>query len=83
MIRMTRLVEALRMLELEGEVSLAGRWLKLQGERATVYVAETSWGSGFYTWCDDPCERSVELYSDPVEAIQAGLRRAARPKGIE
>lgn len=74
---MTRLEEALCTLGLEGEISLAGRWAKLRGERGTVYVIEASWGRGYYTWCDAPLARSVELHSDPVEAIRAGLWRAA------
>lgn len=42
-----------------------------------VYVAESAWGTGYYTWCEDPEERAVEFYLDPTEAIQAGLDRAA------
>ena len=76
---MARLVEALHALGLQGEVELSGRWVKLDGERCPVYVVEGAWGAGYYTWCDDPQDRSVELYHDPVEAIQAGLRRAAAP----
>lgn len=75
---MTRLVEALHALHLDGEVSLGDRWAKLQGERCWVYVAEAK-GGGYYTWCDDPAERVVKFYRDPIEAIQAGLRRAASP----
>ncbi|MDQ3855771.1 MAG: hypothetical protein M3281_05175 [Chloroflexota bacterium] len=74
------LVVALRTLEIEGEVSLAGRWVKLHGEKCDVYVVEASDHRGYYTWCDDPAERAVESYGDPVEAIQAGLRRASLRK---
>ncbi len=77
---MTRLEEALQTLRSEGEVALSGRWVKVQGERCTVYVVEAAWGSGFYTWCDDPQERAAELYLDPVEALRAGLRRAKLPQ---
>lgn len=73
-----RLVDALEMLGLQAEISLAGRWITLQGERARVYVVEGSWGGDYYTWCDDERARSVECYRDPIEAIQHGLRRAAR-----
>ncbi len=76
---MTRLVDVLHELGLEGEQSLGGRWVKLQGEWCTVYVAESPWGTGYYTWCDSRQARAVEFYRDPVEAIQAGLRRAAYP----
>jgi hypothetical protein len=75
---MTRLVEALRALNLDGEVELGGRWVKLDGGRCAVYVIEGALESGFYTWCSDPAERTVEFYRDPIEAIQAGLRRAAK-----
>jgi hypothetical protein len=76
---MTRLVEALRDLELTGQVTLSGRWVTLDGERCRVYVAEAPRGDGFYTWCDDPADRAVEHHPDPTAAIRAGLRRAARP----
>src|SRR5436853_2981894 len=76
----TRLIEALQALDLEGEVSLAGRWVKLQGARCAVYVVEAAWGTQYYTWCDDPAQSAVESYRDPVAAIQAGLRRAAGPE---
>ena len=75
---MTRLTDTLESLGLEGEVALAGRWVTIQGERTLVYVVEVARGSGYYTWCADPRARSVEFYHDPVEAIQAGLRRAAQ-----
>ena len=74
---MTRLSEALQALDLQGEVTLSGRWLKLEGARFPVYVVEAAWNGGYYTWCDDPRERAVEFYRDPGEAIRAGLRRAA------
>jgi hypothetical protein len=75
---MTRLVDALQALGLHGEIILSGRWVKLVGERCSVYVAEAAWGAGYFTWCDDPQARTVEFYRDPVEAIQAGLRRATK-----
>ncbi len=74
---MTRLVAALQALGLEGEVALAGRWVKLRGGRYAVYVAETTSGSGYYTWGEDPAARVVMFYLDPVEAIEAGLQRAS------
>lgn len=73
----TRLVEALQTLGLDGEFALEGRWLTLRGERCRVFVAQTAAGNGFYTWCDDPAERDVQVYGDPRQAIEAGLRRAA------
>ncbi len=74
---MTRLAEALQALGLEGEIDLAGRWVKVGGDRCSVYVYEAVWDGGYYTWCDDPGDRTVEFYRDATEAIQAGLRRAA------
>ena len=74
---MTRLVEALNALGLQGEIALSGRWIRLNGERCPVYVIEEAWGVGYYTWCDDPQARTVEFYRDAATAIQAGLRRAA------
>ncbi|CAA9398448.1 MAG: hypothetical protein AVDCRST_MAG01-01-893 [uncultured Rubrobacteraceae bacterium] len=70
------LAEAVAALGLEGEVSLSGRWLKLQGARFPVYVVESAWGAGYYTWCDGPGQRAVEFYPEPLEAIRTGLRRA-------
>ena len=72
---MTQLVEALDALHLEGELSHADRWVKLPGQRCWVYVAAAK-GGGYFTWCDDPQERAIAFYRDPIEAIQAGLRRA-------
>lgn len=57
---MTRLVEALHALHLDGEVSLGDRWAKLQGERCWVYVAEAKDGD-YYTWCDDRLGDSYNL----------------------
>jgi hypothetical protein len=74
---MTRLVQAVRELGIDGEIALAGRWVKLQGERCPVYVVEAARSGNYYTWCDNPQERAVEHYRDPREAIRAGLRRAA------
>lgn len=74
---MTRLEDALRALGLTGEVAHEGRWINVQGQRCTVYVAESR-GRGYYTWCDHPEARAVQSYRDPAEAIEAGLRRAER-----
>ncbi len=76
---MTRLVAALRALGVNGEIALAGHWVTLQGERCAVYVAEATSGGGYYTWCEAAEARVVEYYLDPIAAIAAGLRRAARP----
>ena len=74
---MTRLVAALQALGLEAEVALAGRWVKLRGERYAVYVAATTSGTGYYTWGEDGAARVIAFYLDPAEAIVAGLRRAS------
>lgn len=79
---MTRLVEALNALGLDGKVELNGRWVTVQGERCLVYVVEELTGTGYFTWCGDAQDRTVEYYHDPHSAIQAGLKRAAqRPRG--
>ena len=75
---MTRLVEAIKQMGLGGEISPLGRWVRLQAHQCPVYVVEVAGGCGYYTWCDAPGERTIEPYLDPAEAIQAGLRRAAR-----
>jgi len=74
---MTRLVEALEGLDLEGEVSLSGRWVKLRGERCPAYIVEVARGTQYYTWCDAPGSCSIELYHDATAAIRAALRNAA------
>lgn len=79
---MTRLVEVLQHMNLQADIDLAGRWARLQGQHCVVYVVELAWGAGYYTWCDHPCARTVESYSDPLVAIQAGLRRAAQHAGV-
>ena len=76
---MTRLVQALLALNLYAEIDLAGRWVKLQGEQCAVYVVVAAWGNGYVTWCEDGQARGAERYLDPMEAIQVGLRCAARP----
>ena len=63
---MTQLVEALDALHLEGDLSHADRWVKLQGQRCWVYVAAAK-GGGYFTWCDDPQERAIAFYRDPIE----------------
>lgn len=80
----TGLIEALRVLGLEGEIEVSGRWVKLRGERCAVYVAQPAWPGGYYTtWCDDPEDQTVQYYLDPQEAIWAGLRRAAQQDSEE
>ncbi len=77
---MTRLDDALDTLGLRGKSELEGTWVTLSGEGWRVYVMGTRWSQRYYTWCDDPHDRTVEVYVDPVAALQAGLRRAARPE---
>lgn len=78
----TLLIDALRTLGLDAEVGLGGRWLTVLGQRCPVYVVQATVEGRYYTWCDDPEERAVEVYRDPREAIAAGLRRATR-RGME
>jgi hypothetical protein len=80
---MGRLVDALRTLGLEGRIDGSGRWLELDGERGRVFVAAAPRDTAFFTWCDLPGERAVEHFDEPIAAIEAGLRRAARRPGQE
>jgi len=80
---MAHLGTVLEDLGLEGEVSPLGRWARLQGEQGTVYVAEAAFGSGYYSWCDTPQQRTAQPYLDPAEAIQAALHRAEREVPVE
>ncbi len=75
---MTRLVEAMQELGVEGEVELSGQWASIRGERCIVYVVENERGE-WYSWCDIPEEQTVRRYLDPVEAIREGLERAGGP----
>ena len=75
---MTALVAALQLLGMTADIELGGRWIALCGERGTAYVIEAGWGDSFYVWCDIPEERAVERHRDPIEAIQAGLRRTSK-----
>ncbi len=74
---MSRLFEALHALGLGGQVDSFGHWVKVRGESCPVYVFEASRRSGYYTWCDDPSERTIEFYQDASDAIRAGLRLSA------
>lgn len=73
---MTQLIDTLAALGLSGEISNQGRWVRLSGERCPVYVVETSWGGGYFTWCGLPCGNVVEFHRHPDAAIWAGLARA-------
>jgi len=75
---MTYLVETLEALGLTGEITNGGRWACLPGERCPVYVVETAWGGGYFTWCGVPCGSVVEFHRHPAAAIRAGLARASR-----
>jgi hypothetical protein len=72
---MEQLPEALRALGISAEVSMSGRWARIRQGECLVYVVEALSGTRYYTWCNHPLERAVEVYPDPRQAIQAGLRR--------
>ena len=74
---MTQVVEACQKRGLAYEQAFEGRWVRLEGERGSVYVIEAEHGKGYYTWCDVKEARTVEFYPDARAAIDAGLRRAA------
>ena len=71
-----RLIDALDHLGLDAEILMNGKWARIEGERCPIHVVEMSRHRGFFTWCDDPAERSVEYYESPLDAILSGLRRA-------
>lgn len=73
------LEDAIRSLHLQGEISMNGRWARLEGERFAFYVVELSYSRGYFTWCDHPSDRIVEHHPDPFTAVLSGLRRASRP----
>ena len=75
-----RLLDALQELQLDAEMAMDDRWVRIQGERCSVYVVEMARHRGFFTWCDDPDERAIEFHEDAFGAIRSGLRRAARHK---
>jgi len=75
------LVDTLNQMGLDAEVAMDGKWVRIQGERCSVYVVELSRRQGFFTWCDAPDERTVEYHREPVDAITSGLRRAERKSG--
>ena len=54
-----------------------GPWVTLRGERCLAYVVEAGDRPLYLTWCDDPHERTVEVYGDPVVALPDGRRRIA------
>ena len=74
---MRGIIEVLGTLGLRGEVALSGSWITLRGERCTAYIAEAPRRVGYYVWCDDPSDRTVEHYLDASAAVEAALRRAA------
>lgn len=79
---MTELIKALRLLGLQSEVSFSGRWAKVEGAHCAFFVAEATNG-GYYCWCDDPSARTVQFHQHPVEAIHAGMERAAKTVNSE
>jgi len=75
---MAALVAALQLLGITADVELGGRWIAFRGECGTAYVIEAGWGNSYYVWCDITEERAVERHRDPIEAVQAGLRRTSK-----
>jgi len=78
----TPLADALRQLELNGDLSHGGRWLTLSGDRFRVFVVESPRG-GYFTWCDDSDEQAVIFFRDARAAIEGGLGRAAERRRWE
>jgi hypothetical protein len=80
---MEHLAEALQALGIAAEVSLSGRWARIQREQCLLYIVEALSGTRYYTWCDHPQERAVQVYPEPRQAIRAGLRRCAAIAGTQ
>ncbi len=72
---MTPLIETAQQMGLSVDASIWGRWIRFPGDHSLVYVREAPFGQGYYVLCDAPMLRTAELYRDPREAIEAGLRR--------
>ena len=68
-----RPVDALHHLELDAEILADGRWACLDGTCCCVNDMEMWRHHGFFTWCDDPHERSVEYHMNALDAILSGL----------
>jgi hypothetical protein len=55
----------------------AGTWLTLRRGNDSVHLIENAGGTRFYTWCDNPAERTVQAFPNPYDAIRAGLKRCS------
>lgn len=75
------LVDVLNDLDIDADIDLEGRWVRIRGANCAVYIAELPWDRGLYMWCDHPAERAVQFYRDPYDAIRSGLKRAEHPGG--
>lgn len=73
---MTTLIDTLSAFGLQLEESIDGVWVRVRGRRCAFYIVEAAGGSGYFTWCDAPTDRTVEVYTDCAAAVRAGLRRA-------
>jgi hypothetical protein len=82
---MTRLVDAMQAMGLEGEAGSSGRWIRFPSGRGSACVVEVAWGMGYYAFHDDlstgtvrdePPADAAEIFLDPVSAIESCLPRA-------
>ena len=82
---MTRLVEAMQAMGLEGESGSSGRWIRFPSGHGSACVVEVAWGTGYYAFFDDPDAGAAhaeppadaaEVFLDPVSAIESCLPRA-------
>lgn len=84
---MTRLVEAMQKMGLDGEAGSSGRWIRFPSGGGRACVVEAAWGEGYHAFYDasgadaardEPPAGAGALFLDPVSAIEACLPRAVR-----
>ena len=72
---MSKLTTLLKDMGLDWEDGPAGIWVTLRRNNDSVHFIESAGGTKFYTWCDNPAERTVKAFGNPKDAIKAGLER--------
>ncbi len=85
----SRLLEALEVLGLGGQVDPSGRWVRVPRESCHVFVFAAAWDAGYYTWCDDPetarslldaADRSPDAHENTL-AVMGTSGRLPRRRG--
>ena len=73
----SKLIVTLKDMDLAWEEGYTGLWVTLRRGNDSIHFIENANGTRFYTWCDNPAERTVQAFEDPQDAIHAGLRRCS------